>query len=96
MSDTIIVIVVKPEPSPAMERCPSCYGSGQWETECCNGADGCDCNGQRVQMGRCNVCQGSGQIRADRQGVNLRANCDAIAGRCFIGRGPTSGYWAGK
>jgi hypothetical protein len=30
------------------------------------------------------------------QGVNLKANLDAIKGRYFLGSGPTRGYWAGK
>jgi hypothetical protein len=74
--------------------CPSCYGSGQWETECCNGSSGCDCKGEVVQMGLCNVCHGTGQVPVDGEGVNFHANCDAIAGLCFIGSGPTSGLWA--
>ena len=78
-------------PEVAMERCPSCHGRGEWETECCNGSGGCDCRGQVVPMGRCNVCHGEGQIRSDHQGVNLNANCDSIRGLCYIGRGPRYG-----
>src|SRR5688572_8402759 len=67
-----------------MKPCPCCW-HGQWEAECCNGADGCSCRGQRVPMGRCNVCDGTGQVREDMQGVDTFANSRAIAGRCFIG-----------
>ena len=70
--------------------CEQCH-NGRWETECCSGANGCDCRGERVDMGACNVCGGTGMRRPD---ANTRANIEAIQGRCFIGRGPTSGYWA--
>ena len=73
-------------------RCRNCDG-GNWWTECCNGSDGCDCRGQPINMGRCNVCGGTGYHAID---ADLRANGRTIAGRCFIGRGPTTGYWAGK
>jgi hypothetical protein len=73
-------------------RCRNCIG-GRWETECCNGANGCDCQGQVIDMGTCRVCGGSGFRRPD---ANTRANIQSIEGRCFIGHGPTSGYWAGK
>ena len=72
--------------------CRNCIG-GRWETECCSGANNCDCRGQVIDMGRCNVCQGTGKHKRD---ANTRANIETIQGRCFIGRGPTSGYWAGK
>lgn len=72
--------------------CEMCEG-GQWEVECCNGAGGCDCRGERVPMGRCNVCNGTGMRAWD---ANKMANVETIRGRCFIGRGPTTGYWAGK
>lgn len=73
--------------------CEMCYGTGQWETECCNGADGCDCRGQVVPMGTCNVCHGRG-LRSPN--ADVRANIKTIQGRCFIGRGPITGYWAGR
>jgi hypothetical protein len=72
--------------------CEMCE-NGQWWTECCNGADGCDCHGQPVCMGTCHVCGGSGSRDLN---ANLRANLETIQGRCFIGSGPTRGYWAGK
>jgi hypothetical protein len=75
-------------------RCPSCLGSGEWETACCNGAGGCDCRGELVPMGTCNVCQGCGRVPADISKEQLRANVRSIQGLCFIGRGPTSGMWA--
>lgn len=77
-----------------MIECRSCEGSGEWETECCNGSGGCDCRGQRVKMGTCNVCHGARQVRADGVGVNHMANVEKIRGLSFIGRGPTSGMWA--
>lgn len=73
-------------------RCEHCE-NGRWFTECCNGANGCDCHGDVIDMGACRVCGGSGWRRPD---ANRRANLQSIQGRCFIGRGPTSGYWAGK
>ena len=62
-----------------------CGGTGEWETECCNGYGGCSCRGQRAQMGTCNVCHGYGQHSptADRD-----ANLRAIAGYHFAGTGP--------
>jgi hypothetical protein len=72
--------------------CEMCF-NGQWEAGCCNGASGCDCHGQAVPMGRCNVCGGTGMRRKD---ANKMANVDTIRGRCFIGSGPRTGYWAGK
>jgi hypothetical protein len=76
--------------------CPSCYGEGTWETECCSGAGGCSCKGQPVDMGACNVCHGTGYV--DENNHNARANSDYIMSRgaCFAGSGPTSGFWAGK
>lgn len=73
-------------------RCRNCY-NGRWEVECCNGAGGCDCHGKPVDMGICNVCGGTGWHRPD---ADTRANLRKIQGRCFVGSGPTSGYWAGK
>lgn len=78
------------------QECQACEGTGQWETECCSGANGCDCRGQRVAMGCCNVCGGHGYVDTEDPGHDPMANCKAIAGRCFVGSGPTSGYWAGK
>jgi len=72
-------------------QCQYCIG-GRWETECCSGANGCDCRGQAVDMGRCNVCSGAGWHKPD---ADTRANIRTIEGRCFIGRGPTSGPWVG-
>lgn len=72
-----------------MMRCPGCYGSGQWESECCNGADGCSCRGQLVPMGTCNVCHGAGQVPVNISEEQKRANCRAIAGLHFLGSGPS-------
>lgn len=82
------------EPVPGLITCPSCRGRGEWETECCNGSGGCSCRGQVIPMGTCNVCGGSGEIPEDASREQRRANCNAIAGSCFIGSGPTTGYWA--
>jgi hypothetical protein len=73
-------------------RCIYCV-NGRWEVECCSGANGCDCHGEPVPMGICNVCGGTGWHSPD---ADRRANIKQIQGRCFIGNGPTSGYWAGK
>lgn len=70
-----------------------CCENGRWETECCSGADGCDCRGQRVDMGACNVCGGTGWRHPN---ADTQANCKAIGGACFIGRGPTSGIWSDR
>jgi hypothetical protein len=74
--------------------CEMCV-HGQWEAECCNGSGGCDCHGQPVQMGARHVCNGTGMRRKD---ADKMANANSIrnSGRCFLGSGPTSGYWAGK
>ena len=74
--------------------CPSCYGTGEWEAECCNGSGGCDCRGQRVPMGTCNVCCGTGEVPEDITEEQRLANCRAISGLSFIGNGPTRGLWA--
>lgn len=66
--------------------CSACGGFGNWSAECCSGARGCSCCGKVVEMGRCNVCGGSGRHcdRADKQ-----ANMKAIAGMQYLGSGPT-------
>lgn len=79
------------ETEPAMELCSSCHGRGLWVGECCDGSRGCSCHGQPVEMGRCNVCHGSGYVRADGVGVNQMANCDAIRGLSYLGSGPIRG-----
>jgi hypothetical protein len=71
-----------------MQRC-ECCDNGQWWTECCNGAGGCDCRGQPIQMGACNVCGGTGWCRVD---ADTRANLRTIEGMCFIGSGPKAGW----
>ena len=72
-------------------ECTSCEG-GRWYTECCNGSGGCDCGGQVLDMGACNVCHGTGyrSINAD-----VMANLRQIQGACFIGHGPIDGSWEG-
>jgi hypothetical protein len=72
-------------------RCRNCDG-GHWWTECCNGSGGCSCRGQPINMGQCNVCDGTGYHEA---GADTRANIRAIGGACFIGTGPQNGSWAG-
>jgi len=73
-------------------KCRNCI-DGRWETECCSGANGCDCRGQVIDMGICKVCGGAGYHD---ENADTKANIKTIQGRCFIGSGPTSGYWAGK
>jgi hypothetical protein len=77
-------------------ECPSCYGEGRWDTECCNGSGGCSCRGGLVDMGPCNVCKGTGYVIEGQ--YNAGANVDFLmrSGACFAGSGPSSGYWAGK
>jgi hypothetical protein len=65
-------------------RCTSCE-NGQWESECCNGAGGCSCR----------VCKGSGWKRPDADAMANAKHIRAM-GQCFLGSGPSSGYWAGK
>jgi hypothetical protein len=73
-------------------QCRNCIG-GRWSAECCNGAGGCSCRGQEVDMGACNVCNGTGWHSPE---ANTMANCDSIRGQCFIGSGPKNGFWAGR
>lgn len=68
-----------------MSRCGACLGAGRWEAECCNGSSGCSCRGAAVDMGACNVCQGTGWVRPD---ADMRANIRTIEGLCYIGSGP--------
>lgn len=75
-----------------MKKCKNCV-DGRWETECCSGANSCDCHGKVIDMGTCHVCGGLGYHD---ESANVNANRDSIRGRCFIGSGPTFGYWAGK
>lgn len=63
--------------------CPNCE-DGRWETECCSGAGGCSCGGDRVDMGACHSCHGTGVID---ENWNRTANCDSIRGLHFIGTG---------
>ena len=79
-----------------LETCPSCYGSGEWETECCSGAGGCSCRGGVISMGQCNVCGGKGQVPTTISDEQRMANCRVIKGLCFIGSGPSGGVWAGE
>lgn len=78
------------------KECPSCFGEGRWETECCNGSGGCSCRGGLVDMGPCNVCHGTGYVVEGE--YNAEANVDFLmqSGVCFTGSGPSSGYWADK
>lgn len=77
-------------------KCPNCYGSGRFETECCNGAGGCSCRGDVVDMGKCRVCDGSGRV-IDGE-YDSRANLRIIQGLHFIGSGPSGMYnlWSNR
>ena len=66
-----------------LNPCNHCEG-GRWAVECCSGAGGCDCRGQEVDMGQCNVCGGTGWKRPD---ADMRANLRTIEGRCFTEHG---------
>lgn len=69
--------------------CEACGGAGSWEAECCNGSGGCSCRGQRIDMGRCAACGGTG--RSDVPGYSPSANLNTIRGYGFIGSGPAPG-----
>ena len=70
-------------------ECRGCGGTGRWETECCNGSDGCTCRGEVLDMmGACRACGGSG-IYSGSGPNDGSANRDAIRGLHFIGSGPT-------
>lgn len=64
-------------------ECPACNGVGEWETECCDGSHECSCHGERVPMGRCLVCNGTGKVIEGQ--YNPSANCDSIRGMSYIG-----------
>jgi hypothetical protein len=65
--------------------CPGCHGSGEWETECCDGSRGCSCHGERVPMGRCYVCNGTGYVIEGK--YDPMANCNSIKGMLYAGSG---------
>jgi hypothetical protein len=73
-------------------RCPGCLGDGEWWTVCCNGAGGCSCKGQPINMGRCNVCGGCGHVPDDGS-YDSRANLKKIQGLGFIGSGPRGDFF---
>lgn len=77
-------------------ECPYCYGEGTYEIECCNGAGGCSCRGGLVDMGACNVCNGTGRVTEGQFNPNANSDYLMSMGACFAGSGPSSGYWAGK
>lgn len=66
--------------------CPACNGSGEWETECCDGSRGCSCHGERVPMGTCHVCNGRGKVIEGQ--YDAEANIRTIQGQCYIGTSP--------
>lgn len=73
-------------------KCEMCE-NGVWWSECCNGAEGCSCQGQPVNMGTCNVCGGKGFRKPN---ANKNANSDYIRRNrmLFAGSGPVRGYWS--
>ncbi len=76
------------------KTCPGCGGQGEWYTECCNGSDGCSCQGGMVPMGTCGVCNGEGHVVEGEH--DPMANINALRGYCFAGSGPSTGFWAGR
>lgn len=76
--------------------CPGCRGEGRWEAECCNGSGGCSCRGEPIDMGKCNVCGGSGYVAEGEFDKN--ANVDTIRGLHFLGTGPnhSHGLWPNR
>lgn len=83
-------------PQPKQERCPGCRGKGTWQTACCNGAGGCSCEGDIVDMGTCNVCGGAGTVTPGE--YDARANLKAIQGLHFVGTGgrDTHSLWPNR
>ena len=71
-------------------ECGVCEGSGHWDTECCNGADGCPCGGGLVEMGACHACGGTGEVSVQQP----MANADFILRNyiMFPGGGPVHGW----
>ena len=67
--------------------CLAC-DNGRWFTECCNGAYGCSCRGDIIDMGPCNVCHGTGYHAPD---ADKMANVRTIEGYGHIGSGPRGG-----
>lgn len=78
---------------PRTEPCQACSGRGTWETECCNGASGCPCRGQRVDMGACHACRGTGQVEAGQQQPMANANYILENHIGYPGGGPRDGGW---
>ena len=58
---------------------------GRWSAECCNGARGCSCQGRPVDMGTCQICDGSGWHTRD---ADMNANLRKIQGLPYLGSGP--------
>jgi hypothetical protein len=76
-----------------MFECIGCgsFGTpkGRLYTECCNGAGGCSCRGEFVDLGKCQLCKGTGFMRED---VDKNANIRIIrslaeAGGGYLGSG---------
>lgn len=54
-------------------KCEMCENGEVW-TECCNGSNGCPCEGRQVFFGICEVCHGTGERTADADtGANLQS-----------------------
>jgi hypothetical protein len=45
---------------PTLVPCECCEDGQVW-IECCNGSEGCPCQGKQVLFGQCKVCGGIGQ-----------------------------------
>lgn len=59
--------------------CEMCENGQVW-TECCDGSNGCPCEGQQVLYGRCLVCKGTGHREADADTqANIRSMQNAAA-----------------
>ena len=53
-----------------MEICERGYGSGFMDVECCNGASGCSCGGQPVDL-NCTYCGGSGKVQNQKKAEEM-------------------------
>jgi len=72
-----------------MEKCKRCYGTGEMDTECCNGAGGCSCKGQTVYL-PCTYCDGTGYVEDNEEAQKIGAvkYKQMYGGFCFLGSGP--------
>jgi hypothetical protein len=67
-----------------MIQCKYCNGSGRLWTACCNGANGCPCEGREIELGACRVCGGRGETEFEHNlEWHLNPNRQAILDHCY-------------